>query len=124
MEEGTESYSMENGYRKTKELIESGERFSAIYGTADSLAIGAMRALLDAGIKIPEEVSVAGYDGIELGDYYAPRLTTIRQPVEEMARETIKLLFHIIAGKEEHKHLVFPGELLARESTAKPKRKT
>ncbi|MDE6607602.1 MAG: LacI family transcriptional regulator [Lachnospiraceae bacterium] len=121
MEEGMESYSMENGYQKTKELIESGESFTAIYGTADSLAIGAMRALLDAGIRIPEEVSVAGYDGIELGDYYAPRLTTIRQPVEEMAREMTGLLFHIISGKEEHKHLVFPGELLVKESTAEPK---
>ncbi len=123
MEEGTESYSMENGYQKTKELIESGESFSAIYGTADSLAIGAMRALLDAGIRIPEDVSVAGYDGIELGDYYAPRLTTIRQPVDEMAREMIKLLFHIISGKEEHKHLVFAGELLTKESTAEPGKK-
>lgn len=115
----TDTYSMENGYQVTKQLIESGEHFTAIYAIADSLAIGALRALADAGLKVPEDVSVAGYDGIELGDYFMPRLTTLRQPVEEMARETIKLLFHIISGKEGHQHIVYPGELLVKESTAK-----
>ena len=116
-------YSMENGYQATKQLLESGANFTAIYAIADSLAIGALRALMDAGLKVPEDVSVAGYDGIELGDFYAPRLTTLRQPVEEMALETVKLLFHIISGKEEHQHIVFSGELLVKESTAKPKKK-
>lgn len=115
-------YSMENGYRATRQLIESGEHFTAIYAIADSLAIGALRALMDAGLKVPQDVSVAGYDGIELGDYLSPRLTTLKQPVEEMALETVKLLFHIISGKEEHQHVVFPGELLVKESTAKPKK--
>lgn len=121
IEDSADPYTMENGYKTTKKLLESKEPFTAIYATADSLAIGAMRALLDAGLKVPEDVSVVGYDGIELGDYIAPRLTTLRQPVEEMARETIQILFHIISGKEEHKHVVFPGELLVRESTAKLK---
>lgn len=115
----SDTYSMENGYRVTKQLIESGEHFTAIYAIADSLAIGALRALTDAGLRVPENVSVAGYDGIELGDYIVPRLTTLRQPVEEMAKETIKLLFHIISGKEEHQHIVYSGELLEKESTAR-----
>ncbi len=121
IEDSADPYTMENGYKTTKKLLESKEPFTAIYATADSLAIGALRALIDAGLKVPEEVSVVGYDGIELGDYIAPRLTTLRQPVEEMARETIKILFHIISGKEEHQHVVFPGELLVKESTAKLK---
>lgn len=116
IEDEPDPYSMENGYKATKKLLEGGQDFTAIYATADSLAIGAMRALKDAGLEIPKDISVVGYDGIELGDYYVPRLTTLKQPVEEMAKETVKLLFHIISGQEEHQHIVFSGELLIKES--------
>ena len=57
-------FSMENGYRTTKRLIESGEEFTAVYAMADVLAIGAIRALLESGLRVPEDVSVAGYEGI------------------------------------------------------------
>lgn len=113
-------YSMENGYVTTKKLIDSGTKFTAIFAMSDSLAIGACRALKDAGFRIPEDVSVAGYDGIEWGDYYVPRLTTLRQPVEEMAEATMQLLFNIIEGKSKHKHIDFDGEIEVKESTAKP----
>ncbi len=111
-------YSMKNGYVTTKKLLESGVKFTAIFAIADTLAIGACRALTEAGLKVPEDVSVAGYDGISLSEYYNPRLTTIKQPVDEMAKKTIKLLFDIIDEKKTHAQLVFPGELLIRESTA------
>lgn len=110
-------FSMENGYRTTKRLIESGEEFTAVYAMADVLAIGAIRALLESGLRVPEDVSVAGYDGIDVSGYISPSLTTIRQPVEDMAKNTVKLLFDIIAGKKEHQHITFDGELLVREST-------
>ena len=110
-------FSMENGYRTTKRLIESGEEFTAVYAMADVLAIGAIRALLESGLRVPEDVSVAGYDGIDVSGYISPSLTTIRQPVEDMAKNTVKLLFDIIAGKEDHQHVTYDGELLVREST-------
>ena len=112
-------FSMENGYRTTKRLIESGEEFTAVYAMADVLAIGVIRALLESGLRVPEDVSVAGYDGIDVSGYISPSLTTIRQPVEDMAKNTVKLLFDIIAGKKEHQHITFAGELLERESTKK-----
>lgn len=115
-----DQYSMENGYRVTKQLLERGENFTALFATADSLAIGAVRAILDAGKRVPEDISVAGFDGIEMGNFYAPRITTLRQPVEDMAKEMIKLLFHILSGQEKHRHIMFEGELLVRESTRKP----
>lgn len=115
-------YSMENGFVTTKKLIDSGTKFTAIFAMSDSLAIGACRALKDAGYKIPEDVSVAGYDGIDWGNYYVPRLTTLKQPVEEMAVQTIRLLFNIIEGKSEHMHIDFEGEVQVKESTAKPKK--
>lgn len=110
-------FSMENGYLTAKKLIESEEQFSAVYAVADALAIGAIRALLEAGLRVPDDVSVAGYDGIDVSGYISPSLTTIRQPVEEMAKDTVKLLFDIIAGRKDHQHITYEAELLEREST-------
>lgn len=110
-------FSMENGYVTTKKLLESGEKFTALYAVADALAIGASRALHEAGLRIPQDISLAGYDGIDMANYIVPSLTTIRQPVEEMAKDTIKLLFDIIAGRKEHQHITYQAELLIKEST-------
>lgn len=112
-------YSMENGYRTTQELLRQGTPCTAIFAISDLLAIGACRAICDAGKRVPEDFSVAGFDGIELGQYYMPSLTTIRQPADVMAKETATLLFEIIAGGGNHQHLVYDAELLERESTAK-----
>ena len=116
--EDIEHYSMENGYLTTRKLLEDKVPFTAIYATSDSLAVGACRALKEAGLRIPEDVSVAGFDGIDLGKYYSPSITTMKQPVEDMAYTTIKLLFDIIAGQKTHEHIVFETELIERESTA------
>lgn len=118
VQEEIDHYSMENGYITTKKLLESGEEVTAIYASADLLAIGACRAVLEAGKRIPEDISVAGYDGIEMGEYYNPKLTTIKQPVEEMAKKTIRVLLDVIAGREEHQQIIFPAQLVVGESTA------
>ncbi|MDE6387452.1 MAG: LacI family transcriptional regulator [Lachnospiraceae bacterium] len=118
VQEELDHFSMENGYITTKKLLESKESVTAIYAASDSLAIGVCRAVLEAGKRIPEDISVAGYDGIELGEYYNPKLTTIKQPVEEMAKKTIRVLLDVIAGREEHQQIIFPAQLVERESTA------
>ncbi len=117
MKDDLESYSMKNGYVVTKELLESDEEFTALFAISDSLAIGACKALFDAGKKIPEDYSVAGFDGVDMSYYYNPSITTIRQPVENIAEETIKILFDLIHKKITHTHKVFPAELVIREST-------
>ncbi|WP_256761544.1 LacI family DNA-binding transcriptional regulator [Cohnella sp. WQ 127256] len=117
MKEDVESYSMINGYKVTKELLDSQLEFTAVYAIADSLAIGACKAIFEAGKRVPEDYSVAGYDGLDMSFYYNPSITTIKQPVEEMAEETIKILFDLIHKKIKHEHKIFPAELLVREST-------
>lgn len=112
-------FSMENGYLSTRKLLECGEAFTALYAVADALAIGALRALYEAGLRVPKDISLAGYDGIDMACYTVPSLTTIRQPVEEMAKDTTRLLFDIIAQKTKHQHITYEAELLIRESTAK-----
>ena len=89
-------YSYEAGYETTKKLLEKNIHVTAIVGLSDSIAVGAIRAIEDAGKKVPEDISVAGFDGTEMAAYYNPAITTIRQPAEIMAKETIKLLFDSI----------------------------
>ena len=114
-------YTMANGYDAAKALIDSGEKFTALYCISDVLAIGALRAFADAGIRVPEDVSVAGFDGQELSEFCIPRLTTIRQPLVDISKETIRLIFDIIDKDSGHRHIIFPGELIQGESTRKIK---
>lgn len=122
-EDGIGHFSMENGYRTAKKLIGSGEEFTAVYAVSDTLAIGASRALIEEGFDIPNDISLAGYDGIEMSNYVTPSLTTIRQPTEEMAEATVKLLFDIISGRTEHQHIEYDAELQVKESTGPARRK-
>ena len=110
-------YTMKNGYETTKSLIDSGAKFTALFCISDVLAVGALRALADAGIRVPEDVSVAGFDGQEMADFCVPRLTTIRQPLDDISEETMRLIFDLIEEKRGHKHIIFPGELIEAEST-------
>lgn len=119
MRDDIEYYSMLNGYEVTRELLQRRKDVTAIFAISDVLAVGACRAIIDIGLRVPQDISVAGYDGIELGQYYNPSLTTVKQPVNEMAKASIDLLFDIISGKQKNQHRVFNGELILRESTAK-----
>jgi len=112
-------YSMENGYAVTKELLDSGKEFTALYAISDSVAIGACRALWDGKKRIPEDYSVAGFDGLDIASYYQPSITTIRQPVEEMAEATIRILFQMIEKEIPYEKQVFKGELVIGESVRK-----
>lgn len=109
-------YSLQNGYDLTNELMKRKEEFTAVFAISDNMAIGCCKALFDAGFQVPQDYSVIGYDGIEMGQYYHPALTTMAQPIEIMALETIKLLFKVIDGQEEHQHKVFPATLTIRDS--------
>ncbi len=115
--EDSEDYSMENGYRLMSELLDENESFTGVFAISDSLAVGACRALHDRGFRIPEDVSVAGFDGMDIATYYTPSLTTIKQPIEKIAKEATRMLFQVIRKKAKHTHIYFDGELIVREST-------
>lgn len=116
-QEREDVYSMKNGYEMTKQLLEDDKEFTCIYALSDMMAIGASKALLCAGKKVPEDCSVVGFDGLDETFYYNPSITTLRQPSEQMVKETIRILFARIYKKEENQHVIFSGELLKREST-------
>ncbi|ABX41455.1 LacI family DNA-binding transcriptional regulator [Lachnoclostridium phytofermentans] len=120
MDTSIEEYSMKNGYVVMKEFLQKKIPCTAVYAIADSLAIGACRAILESGKKVPEDFSVAGFDGIEAARFYSPSITTIEQPVEDLARESISTLFEMIKNKNHHVHKIFKANLIIRESTGKP----
>ncbi len=115
--EGLPTFSMESGYQLTKELLESGRDFTCIYAISDNIAIGACKALFDAGKRIPEDYSVAGFDGLPLSTYYEPSITTVRQPCQEMAKATVDLLFDLMKEKTVEKKQIFEAELVIGKST-------
>lgn len=112
-----ENFTMKNGYRAMNELLSKKIEFTAVYAVSDTLAIGAMRALHDANLSVPEQVSVAGYDGLDMISYIVPSITTIKQPTEKMAHDTMNLLFDIITGNTSPQHIRYDGEILVNEST-------
>jgi LacI family transcriptional regulator len=113
-------YTAESGMYSMKELLLRNRDFTAIYAASDDLAIGVMRILKDQGLRVPEDVSVVGFDDIEVSDYLIPRLTTIRQPLVEMGEQTALTLHRAITGHPVSKHeSVLPYKLIIRESTAR-----
>lgn len=112
------TYSYENGYRCIKKLSEKKVPFDCVYAISDTIAIGAVRALHDCGKSIPSEVAVAGFDGIATGRFTIPNLTTMKQPDQEMARETVDALFEQLKDPDHPKrHKLYKCEMIIGEST-------
>ncbi|MDR1249542.1 MAG: substrate-binding domain-containing protein, partial [Treponema sp.] len=113
-------YTVESGMYCMRELLLKSRDFSAIYAATDDLAIGVIRILKDKGLRVPEDVSVIGFDDIEIADYIIPRLTTIRQPLEDMGQQAALILHRAITGQGTvRQELVLPYKLIIRESTAR-----
>ena len=112
-------YSMEDGYQAAKKLLKQVSGVPAIIALSDTIAVGAMRAICDAGKRVPDDISVVGFDGISLSNYCIPRLTTIRQDTDRMAREGVELMLRQIHYPGEGRDVSVPFQLLERESVRK-----
>ena len=109
-------YSYQAGYQATKALLDKGCRFTAIFATADVMAIGAIRALQDNGLQVPEDVSVMGVDGLPRSSFLVPRLATVRQTVSLLAKRSVEILLGNIERNAPACHETVPFEILSRES--------
>ncbi len=109
-------FSYADGYRATRRLLQLGRDFTALFAMSDVMAIGAIRALRDAGKRVPEDISVMGLDGLEIGEYTIPKLATVCQSVEELANRSLWLLMGNIEGKAGAQHEVVPVCLEWKES--------
>lgn len=89
-------WSFHGGYQAAQKLLARGQPFSALFSHNDQMAIGALRALREAGRRAPEDVSVVGYDDIPAAEYCEPPLTTIRQPMREVGAVATRLLIQAV----------------------------
>lgn len=105
------------GYKAAKPLLEQAE-FTCLFCISDILALGAIRAIHDAGLSVPGDISVIGFDGIEEGRYFIPSLATMKQPAGEMAHKSLALLLENIRSGAPHQHLLFEAEFAEGESFA------
>jgi LacI family transcriptional regulator len=113
-----ENYTEQGGYQGMQELLRSPQPPTAIFAANDLMAIGAMQAVREAGLRIPEDVAVAGFDDIPAAALVNPGLTTIRQHQEEMGRRAAEMLIERLDGKHEGggRELEMPFELVVRGS--------
>ena len=114
--EGT--FKLDSGFRSANILLDRNIPFTAIFACNDIMAIGAIKALRKRKLRIPEDISIVGFDGIPLSEYIEPSLTTIAQPIYEMGRTAAKLLLEgIKSGVEPKDHIILEAKLEIREST-------
>jgi len=116
--------SLEGGYRSMARLLALSEPPTAVFGADDMMAIGAMRAAAVSGWLVPGDLSVVGFDDIKVSAYLNPSLTTVHQPIEDLARGSIDLLLASIRAKtapEPPPHLILEPTLVVRESCAAPR---
>lgn len=109
-------YTFETGFDAMNRLLEKELDMTAVFITSDIMAIGAAKAILARGLKIPEDISIIGFDGIEYAEYFHPAITTIQQPDESLGEKSVDVLFDYVKGKKKHQHIVLETQLVERES--------
>lgn len=113
----------EPGYFAAQRLLAAGSSFTAMFTFNDVSAIGAIRALREAGLRVPQDVSVVGFDDVQSAAFQNPGLTTVRQPLKTMGMLAAETLVQRISAPADHpapKQLVIDPELVVRESTCPP----
>ncbi|MFK4836582.1 LacI family DNA-binding transcriptional regulator [Microbacterium sp. ZW T2_14] len=108
-----------SGYEATRRLLRD-QRPTAILAANDQMALGAYRAIIEAGLRIPEDVSLVGFDDIDEAEMFAPPLTTVRQEWALLGRESLRVALEMEGGAEPE-HVRLPTWLVVRESTAPPR---
>jgi DNA-binding LacI/PurR family transcriptional regulator len=114
----TDDPSPQQGYLVTKELLHRNSRFTALFAYNDISSIGAIRAIRESGLRVPEDISVIGFDDIREAAYHMPSITTVRQPLRKMGSIAAQTVIERIEGSETYpSQIAIEPELVVREST-------
>lgn len=125
--DGDEPFSIERGYSAMEKLLAQDNVPTAVFASSDTMALGAIKAIRDAGLSVPKDISMVGFDDIELAQHITPALTTIRQNKELMGRRAADILINQMNQEEDQEEfndytaVVLPVELVIRESTQRIK---
>ncbi|HKT05402.1 MAG TPA: LacI family DNA-binding transcriptional regulator [Rugosimonospora sp.] len=109
-------FTRESGAAAMRQLLEDDPRLDAVFVASDLMALGALRALAQAGRRVPDDVAVVGFDDFELARYAEPQLTTVRQPIIELGRRLARQLLRLAGGADIETALVLPTSLVIRDS--------
>ena len=116
-------WSPKSGYLATKEILKT-RAITAIFSGNDEMALGAYRAINEAGLSIPGDISLVGFDDIPTSAYFAPSLTTVRQDFDQCGHVALTVLLKMVRRERiQAKKILVAPELIVRKSTAKPLRK-
>lgn len=110
------NYDTRTAYNETKSFLKQNKEVTAIFAISDIMAVGVAKAVADCGLKVGKDIAIIGFDGMDISEFYNPGITTMKQPKEAMALKSIELLFALLSGKGEHKHILLDTELIERES--------
>jgi len=116
--------SYEGGYEATRQLLSVSSSPTAIFAADDVMAIGCLAAAKDLGVGIPRDLSIVGFDDLEISAYIRPALTTVRQPIAEMGRKAVDLLLSMIeeeTSADSRPQLLVGPELIVRDSSGPPR---
>jgi LacI family transcriptional regulator len=110
-------WTRQGGYRAMQQLLALPDRPTAAFIASDTMAVGAIRAINEAGLSVPREVALVSFDDLPFAAYTSPPLTTIHQPISQTGATAVKLLVQQIeSGVVSHEHINLPVELVVRES--------
>ena len=114
-------FSEESGYRAATAQLATGRNFTALFAANDLMALGAMAAIVAQGRQIPRDLSVVGFDDIDLGRFASPTLTTVRQPLADLAQTAVDQLLAAIRHESTPSvATLLPVSLVIRESSGRP----
>ncbi len=112
----------ENGYWLTRQALQKGLSFSAVFAFSDEAAMGAISALYENGLYVPEHISVLGFDGISMSEHIAPKLCTIAQPIKKMVELTLNTFLDL--EKDENVEITIPYKIFKRGTCRENGKKT
>ena len=110
-----------SGYQASRAML-SESRPTAVFAANDQMALGLLRALHESGIRVPEDVSVVGFDDLPESGFFTPPLTTVRQDFRELGQRTMALILRVLAGELDASEPLVEPMLIVRSSTAPPPR--
>ncbi len=110
-------YDVETAYNVTKNFLSQHKDITALFAISDMMAMGAAKAVADLGLRIGTDISIMGFDGMDVAKYYEPTITTIKQPKDEMSRISVELLLGLMNGETKNQQVVLDVELVEGNST-------
>ena len=113
-------FMIESGVQAAREFLASPKRPTAVYAASDSMAISFMKTVMEAGVRVPGDLSVVGFDGIEFAEFVTPTLTTIQQPRNEIGRTGARVLLEALSNGTRPQSVKLEAPLIIRDSTAPP----